>query len=87
MKRLIQKAISPIRFFINDSRSTGMLLLFCTVVSLLLANTVFGEGYASIWTKEIHYGFTLSLPHSGLTWINDFLMAIFFLFAGMEIKR
>ncbi len=87
MKKFINKAINPLRFFIGDSRSTGVLLLLCTAVSLVLSNTINGEGYRSIWNAEIHYGFTLNLPHSGLKWINDFLMAIFFLFAGMEIKR
>ncbi|MEO6454525.1 MAG: Na+/H+ antiporter NhaA [Ginsengibacter sp.] len=87
MKAIIKKAINPLRFFITDSRSTGVLLLFCTAVSLILSNTINGEWYRSIWNNEIHYGFPLNLPHSGLNWINDFLMAIFFLFAGMEIKR
>ena len=84
---LIKKAINPLRFFITDSRSTGVLLLICTAVSLILANTVNGEWYRSIWNNNIHYSFSLNLPSSGLKWINDFLMAIFFLFAGMEIKR
>ncbi|MDP4283398.1 MAG: Na+/H+ antiporter NhaA [Bacteroidota bacterium] len=86
MKRLIKKAINPLIFFISDSRSTGILLLFCTAISLVLSNTI-GEGYRAIWDSPIHYGLGIALPHSALKWINDFLMAIFFLFAGMEIKR
>ncbi len=86
MQRFIKKAIDPLKFIISDSRSTGILLLFCATVSLLLSNTI-GEGYRSVWNHEIHYGSEISLPHSGLKWINDFLMAFFFLFAGMEIKR
>lgn len=87
MKKLINKAINPLLFFISDSRSTGILLLFCTAVSLFISNTINGEFYRSFWNSGIHYSYGINLPHSGLKWINDFLMAIFFLFAGMEIKR
>ncbi len=87
MTKFIQKAISPLKVIIADSRFTGMLLLACTAVSLLLSNTGAGEWYRGIWNTEIHYPFSIHLPHSALKWINDFLMAIFFLFAGMEIKR
>jgi NhaA family Na+:H+ antiporter len=87
MRNLIKKAINPLRFFMSDSRSTGILLLFCTAVSLLISNTFDGEWYRSFWNADFHYGLGINLPHSGLKWVNDFLMAIFFLFAGMEIKR
>lgn len=86
MHKFIKRAIDPLRFFIADSRCTGILLLFCTAVSLVLSN-IGGEWYRSIWNVDIHYRIGINLPHSGLKWINDFLMAIFFLFAGMEIKR
>jgi NhaA family Na+:H+ antiporter len=86
LQSLLKKAISPLKFFISDSRSTGILLLVCTAVSLTLANTI-GVEFRDFWTNEIHYNLGINLPHSCLKWINDFLMAIFFLFAGMEIKR
>jgi NhaA family Na+:H+ antiporter len=84
---LIKKAINPIRLFINDSRFTGILLLLCTAVSLIASNSSGGDWYREIWHGDLHYGLPVSLPDSGLKWINDFLMAIFFLLAGMEIKR
>jgi NhaA family Na+:H+ antiporter len=88
MIKLIRKAINPLKAFISDSRFVGVLLLFCTLVSLIFSNTGNGESYRNFWISEIHYNsFPVALPHSGLQWINDFLMAIFFLFAGMEIKR
>ena len=87
MKHLIRKAINPLRIFISDSRFIGILLLSCTVLSLVLSNSVNGEWYRGIWNSDLHYSVPVNLPHSGLKWINDFLMAIFFLFAGMEIKR
>jgi NhaA family Na+:H+ antiporter len=87
MNHLIRKAINPLRIFISDSRFTGILLLSCTVLSLVWSNSVNGEWYRGIWNSDLHYSVPVNLPHSGLKWINDFLMAIFFLFAGMEIKR
>lgn len=90
-----RKVIHPLQRFIHDSRSVGITLLICTGVSLLLSNYGFWqEGYRSFWSDSFdgtaeHY-FTwvfLSLPNSPLLVINDFLMSIFFLLAGMEIKR
>ena len=85
MKRLVTKAINPLKFFISDSRAIGVLLLLCTGFSLLMSNTISGEWYRSLWNTNTFS--LLNLPHSPLKWINDFLMAFFFLFAGMEIKR
>lgn len=87
MRELVRKAIDPLKIFFNDSRSTGILLLFCAIVSLTMSNSSGGLWYRSIWNSAIHYRGNINLPHSGLKWINDLLMAIFFLFAGMEIKR
>jgi Na+:H+ antiporter, NhaA family len=87
LTKFIRRAISPLREFIADSRFIGVMLLTCTIVSLILSNTDSGEWYRAIWNNEITYPASVHLPHSTLHWINDFLMAIFFLFAGMEIKR
>ena len=85
MKRFVTKGINPLKFFITDSRSIGVLLLLCTAFSLLMSNTSDGGWYRSIWNADVPS--ILNLPHSPLKWINDFLMAFFFFFAGMEIKR
>jgi NhaA family Na+:H+ antiporter len=85
MKRIVTKAINPLKFFIADSRSIGIFLLLCTAFSLFMSNTARGGWYRSFWNVDINS--ILNLPHSPLKWINDFLMAFFFLLAGMEIKR
>jgi NhaA family Na+:H+ antiporter len=85
MKTYIKKAIDPIRIFLNDSRSTGVILLACTAISLIAANSTIGNSYRGFWDKELLH--TTFLPESPVKWINDFLMSFFFLFAGMEIKR
>ncbi len=87
MRELVRKAIDPLKIFFNDSRSTGILLLFCAILSIALSNTFDGTWYRTFWTSTIHYSSHIHLPHSKLNWINDLLMAIFFFFAGMEIKR
>ncbi len=87
VKKLIRKAINPLRYFISDSRFIGILLIACTLASLYFSNSANGEWYRGLWTNEMHYGLPFKLPHSSLKWINDFLMAFFFLFAGIEIKR
>ncbi|MEP6616961.1 MAG: Na+/H+ antiporter NhaA [Ginsengibacter sp.] len=87
MIKLYKKAINPLKRFISDSRFIGILLLACTIASLFFSNIANGEWYRGIWNSELRYPIPLHLPHSGLKWINDFLMTFFFLFAGMEIKR
>ena len=56
------------------------MLIICTAVSLVLANSTFGPGYLAIWNT---YLAGLSIEH----WINDGLMAIFFLLIGLELER
>ena len=68
-----------LRFF-ESEKSGGMLLILCTVVSIALTNSVVGPGYLAFWQKEV---FGMSIEH----WINDGLMAIFFLLIGLELER
>lgn len=57
-----------------------MVLICCTILSLVLTNSVFHDAYLSIWTWEI-------AGHTSTHWINDGLMAIFFLLVGLELER
>ena len=77
--------ISPLLEFIQDSRAVGITLLICTVLSLIISNSPWGNTYLALWNAEVHLSHYL--PHSVLHWINDGLMAIFFFQVGMEIKR
>ncbi|MGH2565400.1 MAG: hypothetical protein ACRDE5_12865, partial [Ginsengibacter sp.] len=56
MTKFIRRAINPIKFFISDSRFTGVLLLCCTAVSLILSNSSNGEAYRGLLNSELHYG-------------------------------
>jgi NhaA family Na+:H+ antiporter len=87
--------VDPLQTFIHDSRSIGIVLLFATALSILLANiSSVSDTYISLFqwsingTTEhaIEWGF-LHLPNSIMVMINDLLMAVFFFIAGMEIKR
>ena len=60
---------------------TGVLLIIATILSLIIANSRFGEAYNNFFTYPIIGEFNVHLI------INDFLMAIFFLFVGLEIKH
>ena len=67
------------KFFASE-KSSGILLISCTVVSLLMTNSPIGTAYLSVWQGYVG---GLSLEH----WINDGLMAIFFLLIGLELER
>jgi NhaA family Na+:H+ antiporter len=66
--------------FFDAEKSSGILLIICTLISLVLTNSVFGNQYLNFWQLNIG---GLSLAH----WINDALMAIFFLLIGLELER
>jgi NhaA family Na+:H+ antiporter len=72
--------------FLESEKSSGVLLIICTVISLLLANSPLSESYLSIFNFSFGPE-SLHLREPVLLWINDLLMAIFFLFVGLEIKR
>jgi NhaA family Na+:H+ antiporter len=66
--------------FFDSGKAGGVLLILCTLVSLAAANSALGERYAGLWHAYLG---PLSLEH----WINDALMAVFFLLIGLELER
>ncbi len=74
--------------FLKGQQSSGVLLIICTILSLLLANSPIYESYNQVWETIIGFNIgkeVFNLPFH--LWINDGFMAIFFLFVGLEIKR
>jgi NhaA family Na+:H+ antiporter len=71
---------STFQRFVRSEQSSGILLIVCTAISLLIANSSLGPTYASGWQSRVA---GLSLEH----WINDALMALFFLLIGLELER
>jgi len=66
--------------FFESEKSGGLILMGCTVISLILANSVFSAEYLHFW----HTNFA---GESIEYWINDGLMVIFFLLIGLELER
>lgn len=66
--------------FANSGKSGAILLILCTLTSLVIANSPWGEGYIGFWTHRVA---GMSIEH----WVNDALMAIFFLLIGLELER
>lgn len=85
MKKLIsKKIIQPVTELAESGKLSGILLLICTVISLILSNFLLGERYVYFWQNKIGIElFSKTIEH----WINDGLMAVFFLLVGLEIKR
>jgi Na+:H+ antiporter, NhaA family len=84
----IKRWLQPITRFLQIESASGILLLACTIVALILANSRWAGPVAAFWQTPIE----LSLGGMGLVkplvlWINDGLMALFFLVIGLEIKR
>ena len=79
--------MSPLRYFINDSRTVGILLIVCTISSVFFSNSYTGTSYRNLWISEMSASSFIHLPKNLLEWINNFLMSFFFLMAGTEIKR
>ncbi len=66
----------------------GVLLLCCAVLAMIAANSPLSEMYAALWKSKI--GLDINGSFIGMSlgaWINDALMAFFFLVVGLEIKR
>jgi NhaA family Na+:H+ antiporter len=68
------------RDFFESEKIGGLILIGCTLLSIFLANSNFSENYIHFWHTNIN-------GHSLEHWINDGLMAIFFLLIGLELER
>lgn len=79
-KKISQQLSTAFKDFVAQEQSGAIILIVCTVISLIIANTAFGPSYISFWHGYIG---PLSVEH----WVNDLLMAIFFLLIGLELKR
>ncbi len=78
----------PFEDFFNSEASSGIVLLLAALTAIVIANTPFAGAFEQIWQTRftVGYGdFLLSKPL--LLWVNDGLMAIFFFYVGLEIKR
>ncbi|WP_312189772.1 Na+/H+ antiporter NhaA, partial [Sphingobacterium sp.] len=86
MSKLIN--LTVFREFLKSSFAGGIILFSCVILALIVANTSFYNVVMEFLNRQV--GFESGLIHlrySWLLWLNDGLMAIFFLLVGLEIKR
>ena len=85
---MIKKLSKPFKWFFQLEAASGLVLLIAAIIALVISNSIFSELYFSTLEQYLfiginNFGLKLSVHH----WINDLLMAIFFFFVTLEIKR
>lgn len=82
------RIISPFDEFIHRETTSGLLLMLCTLLALIIVNVGFYEPYQQVLHTPIGLGFgDWRLEKTLHHWVNDGLMALFFFVVGLEIKR
>ncbi len=85
---MIQQITKPFKYFFKLEAASGLILLFAAILALIISNSNFSDLYFSTLEKYVVLGTKdIGLKLSVLHWINDVLMAIFFFFVSLEIKR
>jgi len=74
------KATKIFKAFFESEKAGGLVLIACTIISLIIANSSIGASYHDLFQTQFQ-------GHSMVHWINDGLMAIFFLLIGLELER
>jgi Na+:H+ antiporter, NhaA family len=84
----VERIVRPFQDFADKQSSGGIVLIAATVIALAWANSPWSESYAALWHTKLTVGLGDFSVSKDLThWINDGLMAVFFLVVGLEIKR
>lgn len=87
-EKAFNKISTPFEHFIHAQTTTGLILIFMTILALIFANSPFSDSYVHFFHTKMDFNVgTWKLSHSLHHWINDGLMAIFFFIIGLEIKR
>ncbi len=85
---MIKNITKPFKWFFKLEASSGLVLLFAAIIALFISNSNLSNFYFSSLDKYLFIGINeFGLKLSVLHWINDALMAIFFFFVTLEIKR
>ncbi len=87
-EKAFDRLLSPLEEFIHRQTTSGILLMICAVIALVIANSPLHDSYEHFLHEEfaLRFGtheFSLSIHH----WINEALMAMFFFVMGLELKR
>ncbi len=87
-EKSFDRLLTPLEEFIHRQTTSGVLLMICAVIALVIANSPLHDQYEHLLHTEIgislgSYTFSLSIHH----WINEGLMAAFFFIMGLELKR
>ncbi|MCI0478778.1 MAG: Na+/H+ antiporter NhaA, partial [Anaerolineales bacterium] len=74
--------------FLESEQASGIILFVCAVTSIAIANSPIGKSFVDFWHLKVGFATeNIVLKYSLEHWINDGLMAIFFLLIGLEIER
>ena len=85
---MINYLSQPFKWFFKLEAASGLILLFAAIIALIISNSTLSDLYFSTLNKYLFIGINnFGLKLSVLHWINDALMAIFFFFVTLEIKR
>jgi NhaA family Na+:H+ antiporter len=87
-EKSFDRLLTPLEEFIHRQTTSGVLLMICAVIALIVANSPLHDSYEHFLHTEIGISmggaaFSLSIHH----WINELLMAAFFFIMGLELKR
>ena len=87
-EKAFDRILTPLEEFIHRQTTAGILLMICAVVALIIGNSELFPAYDAFLHTKISIGwgeakFALSIHH----WINELLMAMFFMLIGLELKR
>ncbi|EMI43714.1 Na+/H+ antiporter NhaA [Rhodopirellula sp. SWK7] len=84
----VDRILRPLARFLHIEAAGGFVLVACTLVALIAANSPLAETYLAFWQTDVVLGFGSYVFHHSLHHvINDGLMAIFFFVIGLEVKR
>jgi len=87
-EKAYQRIATPFEEFIHRQTTTGILLMVCAVIALVIANSPYVDAYNQLLHSKMAISVgSWKIEHSLHHWINDGLMTIFFFVVGLEIKR
>ena len=82
----IDHIVIPFQKFLHSQATAGALLIATAVIALVWANSSIGHTYDEFWHTKLTFGFgKYKIAHDLHWWINEALMALFFLLVGLEI--